>query len=127
MFLEDGAQIDELAGTLFKNGSAIVKEIEVRCYDGYELSSEVIGDLAVEAKHDLEVSYTNIETTPIDLSPFAGADETFQFRFTPGAVKGPKAFKIRNGPVAALVPGAVYNDSEDPIFNDSEDPVYAEV
>lgn len=98
MFFEDGSQIDQLAGTLIKSGAAIVKEVEIRCFDGYELSCEVVGNLTVEAKHDLDVSYTNIETTPIDLSPFAGSDETFQLRFTPGAVNGVYAFRFRNGP-----------------------------
>lgn len=128
MFFENGVQVDELAGTLIKNGSAIVVEREIRCFNGYELSCEVVGDMVVEAKHDLEGSYTNIETTPIDLSPFAGADETFQLRFTPGAVLGVRAFKFRNGPT--VVPteySIVYNDSDNEIYNDSEDLVYTEV
>lgn len=128
MFFENGIQVDQLAGTLIKNGSAIVVEREIRCFDGYELSCEVVGDMIVEAKHDLEGSYTNIETTPIDLSPFAGADETFQLRFTPGAVNGVRAFKFRNGPaVSPPEYSVVYNDDNNEVYNDDDDLVYVEV
>ena len=100
MFLNNGVQIDELFGQLIKSGAAVGKEVEIRCLDGYELSCDVVGDLTVEAKHDLDVGYTNIETTPIDVSSLAGADETFQLRFTPGSVAGVKGFRFRYGPPA---------------------------
>ena len=98
MFFKDGSQIDQLAGTLQASGSAVVKEIEIRCYDGYELSCDSVSNMTVEAKHDLSGAYTNIETTPLDLSSFAGSDETFQLRFTPSATTGVFAFRFRNGP-----------------------------
>ncbi len=100
MFLDNGVQTDELFGQLTKSGSAVVVERDIRCYDGYELSCEVVGDLTVEAKHDLDVSYTNIEYTGYDVSSFAGSDETFQLRFTPGSVAGTRAFRFRYGPPA---------------------------
>lgn len=101
MFLKDGVQIDELFGQLIKSGSPAVIEREIRCLDGCELSGDVVGDLTVEAKHDLDGAYTNIEYVPYDVSSLAGADETFQLRFTPGSVAGTKAFRLRYGPAAS--------------------------
>ena len=110
MFLNNGVQIDELFGQLIKSGSAVVKEVDIRCLDGYELSCDVVGDLTVEAKHDADVSYTDIETTAYDVSSFAGADETFQLRFTPGSVAGVKGFRFRYGPPATnLAENVVFN------------------
>lgn len=127
MFFENGLQIDQLAGSLTNGGSAIVKEVEIRCFDGYELTCEVIGNLTVEAKHDDDVGYTNIEVLPYDLSAFAGTDQPFQLRFTPGAVNGTYSFKFRNGPPVVVVTDTqVFNDDEDPVFNDEENFVYTE-
>ena len=98
MFLNNGVQIDELFGQLTKSGSAVVKEVDIRCLDGYELSCDSVSNLTVEAKHDADVGYTNIETTPIDVSAFAGSDETFQLRFTPTSTTGVFGFRFRYGP-----------------------------
>jgi len=94
MFLEDGIQVDTLFGQLIKSGSAVTIERTVRCYDGYELSCETVGDLLVEAKHDAAGAYTAIEVTPIDVSTWAGTDQTFQFRFTPGVTACVRSFRI---------------------------------
>lgn len=98
MFFIDGSQIDQLAGTLQASGAAVVKEVEIRCWDGYQLSADVVANFAIEAKHNLSGAYTNIETTPIDLSSWAGTDQTFQLRFTPTATTGVFNFALRNGP-----------------------------
>ena len=126
MFLNGGVQIDELFGQLIKSGSAVVKEVEIRCLDGYELSCDVVGDLTVEAKHDADVGYTNIETTAYDVSSFAGADETFQLRFTPGSVAGVKAFRFRYGPPATNLAENVVFSSIGVTFNQQVtfNPVY---
>ena len=52
------------------------------CRDGYSIFGEVLDNVTVELKHSLEVSYTNIETTPYDTSPFAGSREAFDLWFT---------------------------------------------
>lgn len=98
MFLDNGIQVDTLFGQLIKSGSAVTIERTVRCYDGYGLSCEVVGDLAVELKHDDDVSFMNPETSTYDVSSFAGTDQTFQFRFTPGSVAAVRAFRIVYGP-----------------------------
>lgn len=89
---------DILGSQLFKSGAAVVIEKTIRCFDGYEISLGVIANIAVELKHDDDVGYTNIETTPYDVSAFAGTDQVFQFRFTPGAVAGVYSFKFTYGP-----------------------------
>jgi hypothetical protein len=127
MFLDGGVQVDEIFGQLIKSGSAVTINRTVRCYDGYLLSCETVGDIAVTAKHNLEVSYTDIEATPIDVSSFAGTDQTFQFRFTPGSVAGVRSFRIRLGPPASGSEVIVYNGSGDEIYNDSESFVYTEI
>jgi hypothetical protein len=98
MFLDGGVQVDEIFGQLIKSGSAVTIEREIRCYDGYELSCDVVGNITIEAKHDDDVSFTNVAFTPYDVSSLAGADETFQFRFTPGATAGVASFRFRYGP-----------------------------
>jgi hypothetical protein len=98
MFLNNGVQIDELFGQLTKSGSAVVKEVQIRCLDGYELSCDSVSNLTVEAKHSASGAYTNIEVSAIDVSSFSGSDETFQLRFTPSSSVGTFAFRFRYGP-----------------------------
>lgn len=123
MFLNNGVQIDELFGQLTKSGSAVVKEVEIRCLDGYELSCDSVSNLTVEAKHDSDVSYTDIEVSAIDVSSFAGSDETFQLRFTPSSTTGVFSFRFRYAPIAPPPPSYsfVYNDDGDEIYNDDSD------
>ena len=100
MIYIDGVQDDTMEASLYANGSAVTQEIEIDCHDGHEFSLETgaVAGCVVEFKHDLEVSWTNIETTPYDLSPFDGSRETFQIRFDPSAAANPQALKFRVGP-----------------------------
>lgn len=52
------------------------------CRSGYSIFGEVLDNVTVELKHSLEVSYSNIETTPYDTTPFDGSREAFDLRFT---------------------------------------------
>lgn len=128
MFYKDGIQNDTLAANLVPGGPAVVDEWEIDCFDGQTLSCDSVANLTIEAKHDLSGAYTNIETTPIDLSSFAGNRETFQLRFTPSSTNGAFAFRFRVGPIIVVpVYSIVYNDSENEVYNDSENLVYTEI
>jgi hypothetical protein len=84
-----------------ESGQNRVYTITIDCFTGHELSGEVVGDIAVEARHGIVGAYTDIETTPIDLSPYNGSTETFQIRVTAGTITAPhlvRSFKLRVGP-----------------------------
>ena len=65
-------------------GETLVFQREFNCFDGYQLTSETVSDLTVEARESGVGSYTNIETGSIDLSPFAGTTQDFDIRLTAG-------------------------------------------
>lgn len=56
--------------------------IEVDCLEGYALKGTAVSGVTVEAKHEDDAGWTNIETTDIALTPWAGSRETFLVRFT---------------------------------------------
>ena len=91
-------EADLLELQLDKSGSAVVIERDITCFDGYEISLGSVSGLTVELKHDTDVSYTNIETTPYDVSAYAGTDQTFQFRFTPSSTTGVFSFRFTYQP-----------------------------
>lgn len=123
MFLNNGVQIDEIFGQLTKSGSAVVKDVQIRCYDGYELSCESVSNLTVEAKKNADGAYTNIETSAINTDSLAGTDATFQLRFTPSSTTGVFSFRFRYAPTVPPPPSYsfVYNDDGDEIYNDDSD------
>lgn len=61
-------------------------EIKVECAAGRYLRGTAVTGLAVEAKHEDALSWTDIETTPIDLATWDGDTEKFLVRFTAGSV-----------------------------------------
>lgn len=56
--------------------------IRVDCNAGYYLRGEAVANLTVEARADGDVSWIDIETTPIDLTPYDGTFQDFELRFT---------------------------------------------
>lgn len=65
------------------------------CRDGYSIFGEVLDNVTVELKHSLDVSYSNIETTPYDTTPFDGSREAFDLRFTsPTALTKAEFFNV---------------------------------
>lgn len=98
MFYIDDIQEDTLAANLTASGSAVVQNVKIDCFDGHELSCDSVANLTVEAKHSGDVGYTNIETTPIDLSSYDGTQQTFNLRFTPTSTTGVFSFRFRVGP-----------------------------
>ena len=77
----DGHVIYSVPVSLFP-GQQKAATIQIDCVDGYSLYGAAVADVAVEARHGTSGSWTNIETTPIDLTPWDGSRETFQVRFT---------------------------------------------
>ena len=69
---------------------------KVESRTGYFLSCEAVADLTVEARKQGGVSWTNIETTPIDLSADDGNLIVYEFRFT-GTAHALRQAKIRVG------------------------------
>lgn len=62
------------------SASAITITRDIECFDGYELTSDTVSDLTVEAR--ISGAWTNIETGAIDLSPYDGTTQTFEIRLT---------------------------------------------
>jgi hypothetical protein len=74
------------ANFAMRSGEVSTATIQIDCLDGYSLFGSAVADIAVEARHGTSGAWTNIETTPIDLSAYDGQLETFQVRFTAGTI-----------------------------------------
>jgi len=73
--------------------------VKIDCAENTSLRSSVVGPIAVEARKSGDVSWINIETTPIDLTPYAPALTTFEIRLTAtDIIEGRNAFSITVGP-----------------------------
>lgn len=68
------------------SADSIVLQIRIDCMTGYEFYADTVANLAAEGQKEGDVSWTNIETTPIDLSPWNGTRQTFNVRLTAAAV-----------------------------------------
>lgn len=94
-----------MATVLYSTGT-VTREIEIDCFDGHEVSIVYpegvtsVADAAIEFRQGASGGWTNIETTPFDLSPFAGTRSMFQIRQTAGAITSPlsRAWQLRVGP-----------------------------
>lgn len=72
--------------------------VQVDTQEGVKLSSSVTGEFVVEARKVGDTPWVNIETTPIDLTPYAPARTSFQIRITAGSgIEGRNQFSIRVG------------------------------
>jgi len=91
---------DNVFSIALESGENRIITFSIPCYDGRELSGEAVTGLTVEARHGTGGAWTNIETTPIDLSPYAGSTGTFQVRVTAGTITTHTiwAFKLFVGP-----------------------------
>lgn len=70
--------------------------VKIDCESDYELAADAVSDLTVEAKRTADVSWINIETTPIDLSAWNGTLQEFQIRVTAANSPGvERAFSVR--------------------------------
>lgn len=85
IFDTEGLPVFSAAVGLGPNGQKTTT-VDVECKTGYSLKGTAVSGVTVEAKQEDAVSWTNIETTPIDLTPWVGTTERFLIRFTAGAV-----------------------------------------
>lgn len=96
----ESSALNDSFSIAIESGQSKIIPFNVQCFTGNELSGESVADLAVEARHGASGGWTNIETTPIDLSPYDGSTELFQVQITAGTVTTPfvRSFTLRNGP-----------------------------
>ena len=128
MIYINGVQDDTMEASLYASSATVTQEIEIDCVDGHTFSLETgaVAGCVVEFKQDAEVSYTDIEATPYDLSPFAGTTETFQIRFNPSAAANLQALKFRAGPAATSISGWLTMNNIGVYFNGSRVTLSAE-
>ena len=121
MIYHNDIQTDTLAVGIAKSASKTFT-IEIDCFDGHELSGEVVANAVIEARQGTSGGWTDIETVPIDLSAFAALAQpvTFQMRVTASTVALTTGFRLRVGPPAETGFTYVFNDDEDLIYNDDE-------
>ena len=68
-------------------GSVTVFEVKIECRNNFSLFAAVTPDMLIEARAlNGENGWTNIETTPINLSDYAGTLQIFEIRLTAGDV-----------------------------------------
>lgn len=61
----------------------------VVCLPGQQITGHAVSDVAIELKRTADVSWTNIETTPYDVDPYAGTTVEFQLKITASAFTDP--------------------------------------
>lgn len=80
-------------------GTDIPFELTIRCRSGYELSAtSPSAGVVTWAKANPGDAFQNIQTTPIDLTPYADTDRTFYFetRIDEDEPAGIMILQIRN-------------------------------
>ena len=73
----------------------------VVCLPGQQITGHAVSDVAIELKRTADVSWTNIETTPYDVDPYAGTTVEFQLKITASAFTDPHivhTFTLTIGP-----------------------------
>src|SRR5690606_13858094 len=77
--------------------TAFTAKRKIECKTGYYLSCDAVANLTVEArKESVGGSWTDIETTPLDLSSVNGNLIVYEFRFT-GTALGSAVAKVNVG------------------------------
>ena len=67
-------------------GEALTYELKIDCRVSRFLAGDVVADLALEGRAFGEVSWVNLETTRIDLTPYANTRQRFQIRVTAASI-----------------------------------------
>ena len=60
--------------------------VKIDCKTSNYLRGSSVADLTVEAKRSADASWINIETTPINLTPYAATRQSFDVRLTASTV-----------------------------------------
>jgi hypothetical protein len=68
------------------SGDDSVLQLKADCVAGYELRSDEVAGITVDARRQGDASWIAIETTPIDLSQWAGSRQIFEVRLTASSV-----------------------------------------
>lgn len=68
--------------------------IRIDCKDGQTLSSEPVAGLTVEARKVGDISYTDLESGSIDLSPDAGTQADFEILLTADTITSFSRVKV---------------------------------
>jgi len=68
------------------SGESTICSVLIDCETGFSLFGQAVADMSVEARHGVSGSWTNLETTPIDLGTWNGSREVFQIQLTAGAI-----------------------------------------
>ena len=88
MIFDKNGQILTNGAVSIEAGSVTYLEIKIECRNNFSLLAAVTPDLLIEARaFNRESGWTNIETTPIDLSDYAGTLQIFEIRLTAGDVQ----------------------------------------
>lgn len=77
-------------------GESTTATIQIDCESGWSLYGQSVADMTIEVSHDTDEDWTDLVTTPRDLSTWDGSKETFKLRFTAGSVATvtPHAFTL---------------------------------
>ncbi len=85
IFNPDGDPVSALHFEPYGNTNFTIV-LTIRCRAGYELTSTAVTNVAVEGRVTGGGGFTNLETTPIDLTPYDGTDQDFDIKITSEAV-----------------------------------------
>lgn len=69
-----------------EEGSADIYEMKVDCSADRFLACDPVADVVLEARAYGDVSWIDLETQRIDLTPYANTRKRFEFRVTAGSV-----------------------------------------
>lgn len=74
--------------------------LRIECRTGQNLRGIPVSDVVVEAKRSVDSTWVDIETTPIDLTPYNPTRQNFDIRITAGTVASLKHhnFNLTVGP-----------------------------
>ncbi len=93
----DDNPISAFTGAIAPSG-VVTCTVKIDCEENRKLYADATSDFAVVARKLGDASWINIETTPIDLTPYAPAREQFEIRITAGSVSGRNGFAVTVGP-----------------------------
>lgn len=90
----DDNPIASFSGSITE-GDVQIYEMKIDCSANRYLASDPVTDAVVEARAYGDVSWVDLETTRIGLSPYAGTRKRFQFRITAGGVSAVQRLNIQ--------------------------------
>lgn len=86
MLYDTNLQLLTSASVSIDAGAANTFQVKIECRTNYFLRASAVSDLSVEARRLGDSAWTDIETTPLDLSAYNGSIEIFEIRLTAAGV-----------------------------------------